>query len=128
MAEYNKRAVGSMYEDMAVKYLVSQGHTIIKRNYRTSYGEIDIISKDNSTLVFTECKYRKNSAYGLSIEAVDIRKQKRISRVALFFCTRYGYTSLPCRFDVIGIDKDNEITHIKNAFDYVYRLQYKLTS
>lgn len=54
-----------------------------------------------------------------SIEAVDIRKQKRISRVALFFCTRYGYTSLPCRFDVIGIDKDNEITHIKNAFDYV---------
>ena len=42
MAEYNKRAVGSMYEDMAVKYLVSQGHTIIKRNYRTSYGEIDI--------------------------------------------------------------------------------------
>ena len=128
MAEYNKRAVGSMYEDMAVKYLVSQGHTIIKRNYRTSYGEIDIISKDNSTLVFTECKYRKNSAYGLSIEAVDIRKQKRISRVALFFCTRYGYTSLPCRFDVIGIDKDNEITHIKNAFDYVLRLQYKLTS
>lgn len=119
MAEYNKRAVGSMYEDMAVKYLVSQGHTIIKRNYRTSYGEIDIISKDNSTLVFTECKYRKNSAYGLSIEAVDIRKQKRIIRVALFFCTRYGYTSLPCRFDVIGIDKDNEITHIKNAFDYV---------
>lgn len=113
MAEYNKRAVGSMYEDMAVKYLVSQGHTIIKRNYRTSYGEIDIISKDNSTLVFTECKYRKNSAYGLSIEAVDIRKQKRISRVALFFCTKYGYTSLPCRFDVIGIDKDNEITHIK---------------
>ncbi len=119
MAEYNKRAVGSMYEDMAVKYLVSQGHTIIKRNYRTSYGEIDIISKDNSTLVFTEWKYRKNSAYGLSIEAVDIRKQKRISRVALFFCTKYGYTSLPCRFDVIGIDKDNEITHIKNAFDYV---------
>lgn len=45
MAEYNKRAVGSMYEDMAVKYLVSQGHTIIKRNYRTSYGEIDIISR-----------------------------------------------------------------------------------
>lgn len=119
MAEYNKRAVGSMYEDMAVKYLVSQGHTIIKRNYRTSYGEIDIISKDNSTLVFTECKYRKNSAYGLSIEAVDIRKQKRISRVALFFCTKYGYTSLPCRFDVIEIDKDNEITYIKNAFDYV---------
>ena len=119
MAEYNKRAVGSMYEDMAVKYHVSQGHTIIKRNYRTSYGEIDIISKDNSTLVFTECKYRKNSAYGLSIEAVDIRKQKRISRVALFFCTKYGYTSLPCRFDVIGIAKDKEITHIKNAFDYV---------
>lgn len=68
-----------------VEYLLSQGHTIIKRNYRTRFGEIDIISKDNSTIVFTECKYRSNNRYGYAIEAVDVRKQHKISRVALFF-------------------------------------------
>ena len=104
---YNKRNIGTGYENMAVEYLLSQGHTIIKRNYRTRLGEIDIISKD-----------RSNNRYGYAIEAVDVRKQHKISRVALFFCTRYGYTSFPCRFDVIGIDRNNRITHIKNAFDY----------
>jgi len=108
---YNKRNIGTRYENIAVEYLLSQGHTIIKRNYRTRL-------KDNSTIVFTECKYRSNNRYGYAIEAVDVRKQRKISRVALFFCTRYGYTSFPCRFDVIGIDRNNRITHIKNAFDY----------
>lgn len=116
---YNKRLVGSRYEDVAIKYLVSKGHTIIKKNYRTSYGEIDIISKDKSTLVFTECKYRSSEIYGSPIEAVDIRKQRKISHVALYFCTKYGYTSCPCRFDVIGIKKDGAIIHIKNAFEYI---------
>lgn len=82
---YNKRNIGTRYENMAVEYLLSQGHTIIKRNYRTRLGEIDIISKDNSTIVFTECKYRSNNRYGYAIEAVDVRKQHKISRVALFF-------------------------------------------
>lgn len=61
---YNKRNIGTRYENIAVEYLLSQGHTIIKRNYRTRLGEIDIISKDNSTIVFTECKYRSNNRYG----------------------------------------------------------------
>lgn len=116
---YNKRTVGSQYEDIAVGYLCGQGHSIVKRNYRTSYGEIDIISRDGDTLVFTECKYRSTDTYGTAIEAVNIHKQKKISRVALYFCSKYGYSSFPCRFDVIGIDKDKHITHIKNAFDYI---------
>ncbi len=115
---FNKRTVGTKYEDIAAEYLLSQGHTIITRNYRTKSGEIDIISKDDSTIVFTECKYRSSNRYGYAVEAVDMRKQHKISRVALFFCSKYGYTSYPCRFDVIGIDKDCSITHIKNAFEY----------
>ena len=116
--KYNKRTVGSDYEQLAAEYLISKGHTIIKRNFRTCYGEIDIISRDASTLVFTECKYRSNKKYGCAIEAVNLQKQRKISRVALYFCTKYGYNDFPCRFDVIGIE-DNNITHIKNAFDYI---------
>ena len=51
---YNKRNIGTRYENIAVEYLLSQGHTIIKRNYRTRLGEIDIISKDNSTINATQ--------------------------------------------------------------------------
>ena len=60
----NSRATGSEYETLAAAFLEQNGHTIITRNYRTRYGEIDIISKCNSTLVFTECKYRSSSKFG----------------------------------------------------------------
>lgn len=115
----NNRKLGAEYEDVAVEFLKKSGHIIIKRNYRTSYGEIDIISLDNSTIVFTECKYRSTDDYGEPIEAVDYNKQKKISHVAMHFCTKYGYLSQSCRFDVIGIKKDGSIAHIKNAFEYV---------
>ena len=100
------------------KIIISMGYDEEVTYMITVHGGQVNISKDNSTIVFTECKYRSNNRYGYAIEAVDVRKQHKISRVALFFCTRYGYTSFPCRFDVIGIDRNNRITHIKNAFDY----------
>lgn len=115
---YNKRNIGTGYENMAVEYLLSQGHTIIKRNYRTRFGEIDIISKDNSTIVFTECKYRSNNRYGYAIEAVDVRKQHKISRVLCFFVPGMDTPLFRVVLTVIGIDRNNRITHIKNAFDY----------
>ena len=102
----NSRATGSEYE------------TIITRNYRTRYGEIDIISKCNSTLVFTECKYRSSSKFGDPLEAVNLHKQQKICHTAMNFCVKYGYVNYPCRFDVIAIYKDGTIKHIKNAFEY----------
>ena len=84
-------------------------YTIITRNYRTRYGEIDIISKCNSTLVFTECKYRSSSKFGDPLEAVNLHKQQKICHTAMNFCVKYGYVNYPCRFDVIAIYKDGTI-------------------
>ena len=114
----NSRATGSEYETLAAAFLEQNGHTIITRNYRTRYGEIDIISKCNSTLVFTECKYRSSSKFGDPLEAVNLHKQQKICHTAMNFCVRYGYVNYPCRFDVIAIYKDGTIKHIKNAFEY----------
>ena len=104
---------------MAAAYLREKGHTILSMNYKNSFGEIDIISRSGSFLVFTECKFRKNNNYGSTFEAVDKRKQKKICMVALSYLKNNGYNeSTPCRFDVIGIYADKTINHAENAFEF----------
>jgi len=117
--EINTRKTGKKYEEMAADYLQSRGYEILKKNYHCSYGEIDVIARSGEYLVFVEVKYRGSSAYGSPGEAVDRRKQRRISRAALSYYGRNGYEQeVPCRFDVIGVDGKGNISHIENAFDY----------
>lgn len=114
----NKRSTGSTYEEKAAQYLGKQGYRIITRNYRCRMGEIDLIAAKGSYLVFVEVKYRKNRGCGSPLEAVDLRKQHQISRVAAHYCMTHKISqSHPCRFDVVAI-LGEEITHIENAFYY----------
>lgn len=114
----NKRQKGSSYERRAADYLVEQGYKILEMNYRCRSGEIDIIARDREYLVFIEVKYRYSAAGGLPEEAVDWKKQKRISRVASYYCMKHGISeAMPCRFDVVAFLKD-EIHLIQNAFSY----------
>ncbi len=115
----NNRKTGQTYEAVAADYLQSMGYAILERNYRCPYGEIDVIAKSGAYLVFVEVKYRRSSVCGSPGEAVDRRKQRRISRAALSYYGRNGYEQqIPCRFDVIGVDGKGEISHIENAFDF----------
>jgi len=112
----NKRARGSEYEEQAVAYLKKKGYGILERNFRSRQGEIDIIAKDQSTLVFVEVKYRKDNAKGDPAEAVNFHKQQKIIQVARYYCLMYHVpedTSM--RFDVIAI-LNQKITHYENAF------------
>lgn len=114
----NKRKIGADYESLAVRYLKECGYEILERNYRNSYGEIDVIAKKNEFIVFTEIKFRADNAYGDPLEAVDLRKQHRIIKVALYYYMRKGYSqNVPCRFDVIAIYGDGTIRHEQNAFE-----------
>lgn len=116
----NTRKTGQKYEEMAVDYLQDRGYRILERNYFCPYGEIDVIARYGEYLVFVEVKYRGSSAYGSPWDAVDGRKQRRISRAALSYYGRNGYEQeIPCRFDVIGVDGKGKISHIENAFDYL---------
>lgn len=117
MPKTNKRSVGSDKEQMAADYLQDKGYEIIERNRYTPFGEIDIIAKKQDTLVFAEIKYRSTLRCGDPLEAVDFRKQKRISKAALYYYSFHG-DNLKCRFDVIAIYGDNSITHVENAFEY----------
>lgn len=112
----NKKAIGSKWEDVARDYIKTCGYEILCCNYRCSIGEIDIIAKEQETIVFIEVKFRSSRCFGMAIESVDYKKQQKIRRVAAhFLMTIYHTESMSCRFDVLGFDKE-KITYIKNAF------------
>ncbi|MGN0405406.1 MAG: YraN family protein [Bariatricus sp.] len=113
----NRRKKGADYELLAGEFLTRQGYRILQYNFRCHSGEIDIIAEKGCELVFCEVKYRSGACLAAPLEAVHPRKQRRISKTALYYLTITGQTERSCRFDVIGIT-DQEVTWIKNAFDY----------
>ncbi len=122
MEDYTKdlRKVKNMIEGTAgeinaVNFLREKGYKILQTNYKTKFGEIDIIAQQKNVIVFVEVKKRETLAYGRPIEAVNFRKQQKIRRVAEFFLMVKHKTFSDCRFDVIEILGD-QINHIENAF------------
>ena len=116
----NKRHLGTEKEELAIQYLKKMGYRILAHSFRCRMGEIDVIAEDEGYLVFIEVKYRRNSASsGLPEYAVPLKKQRTISRVAMYYLTtRKKRTDIPCRFDVVAIDGE-EIRLHKNAFSYI---------
>ena len=114
----NKRKVGADKETLAAAFLEKQGVTILERNYRNRSGEIDLIGRDGEYLVFCEVKYRTDASTGHPAEAVDARKQRRISRCALYYLMRHGLADQACRFDVVSFEGET-VTLYPNAFDYL---------
>lgn len=115
----NNRRVGTDYEQLAAKYLRGQGYRILECNYRTKRGEIDLIASKNRVIVFVEVKYRRTRGCGAPSEAVDYRKQRRISHAAAYYLVSRGlWERSACRFDVIEIQGET-LRHIENAFCYV---------
>jgi ribonuclease HII len=70
--------IGDAGETAAVAFLKNKGHKILERNWRTKFCEIDIVSKYNDTLYFTEVKYRKTDHYGGGLAAITAKKQRQM--------------------------------------------------
>lgn len=120
----NTRKTGSDFENLACTYLRQQGVAILQKNFRVRQGEIDIIGMQKGILIFFEVKYRKNKKNGLSQEAVGIKKQRQVCKVALFYLAFHNIpVSHPCRFDVIAMN-GNEIEWIQNAFSFSQGVSY----
>ena len=103
---------------MITKYLEKIGSQILIRNFRSYYGEIDIIVKDKNEYVFVEVKTRASDKFGKPVEAVDNTKQKHIYKTAEYYlyCKKLENTYI--RFDIIEVYKRQEkfyVHHIKNA-------------
>lgn len=101
----DKASSGANAESLACRYLSRQGLDIVERNYRTQRGEIDIIARDDNTLVFVEVRLRSNSGFGDAAQSIDGRKQARLISAAQHYLSKTGLTDAqPCRFDAICID------------------------
>jgi putative endonuclease len=111
---------GESAESLAWAFLEKRGFKLIQKNFRTKVGEIDLIMKQKSCLVFIEVRYRKNQDFGGAAASITASKQTRIRKTALIFLQQNpGLDYKECRFDVIaisGIGDNTEIQWIDNAF------------
>lgn len=112
----NNRKEGILGELDAADYLKNAGYKILERNYKTKFGEADIIADDNKTLVFVEVKSRNSAEFGSPAEAVTIYKQRRYILLAKEYIVAKRLADRDIRFDVIEI-LSGKINHITNAFE-----------
>jgi putative endonuclease len=109
------QGVGDAKERLAEDYLRMHHLQPVARNHRCRFGEIDLVMRDGTTLVFVEVRYRRSDRFGTPAETVDRRKQQRLTAAASHYLQAHP-TVLPCRFDVVAISREDRIEWIKNAF------------
>jgi putative endonuclease len=117
-----KIATGKEGEKIAAAFLKKNGYRITEVNYRCPVGEIDIVAMDKDVLVFVEVKTRKSSALGYPEQAVGVKKQRKMSQLALWYIKEKKIKDISARFDVVAIlmlSSRNDIRLIRNAFDFV---------
>lgn len=113
---------GAWGEALAAQYLQKKRYKIIATNYRTRFGEIDLIAANRNFLVFVEVKLRKSDKFASAFEYVDVHKQERLRTTAGIYLSQYP-TDLQPRFDVIEIYAPQgtetikpQIHHMEDAF------------
>lgn len=116
----HQERLGKQGEDLACRELRRRGYVILARRFRTRHGEIDIIARDGDVLVFVEVKARTSRSFGGALGAVTPRKQRQVVAMAQRYLARAGWSTRPCRFDVVavqaGADDAPDVTLVRNAF------------
>ncbi len=109
---------GEQAEQWAAHYLQEHGLKLIERNYRSRFGEIDLIMQDGAMLVFVEVRMRRNGDFGGAAASIDAHKQQRIIRTSQQYLSGLARTPA-CRFDAVllGDAQGAGVHWVKNAFD-----------
>ena len=105
--EITSKQLGDRGEQVVVDYLETSGHEIVARNYKTKLFEVDIISKKDKALYFTEVKYRGGSDFGAGLDFIDKKKQQKMHlAVAGFLATHPEYADFTPILAVAAVGKD----------------------
>lgn len=121
-----EKEIGRIGEELVANWLKSKGYIIVKQNFRSDYGEIDIVAESPKTVVFVEVKTRKADSFTAPKDAVDKSKQRRLAVTAKSFLKKAFLTDMNYRFDIAEVTyakgEDGSIkyslNYIKNAFFY----------
>ncbi len=111
---------GIWAERKVCEYLLQQGLRLVESNYRSPFGEIDLVMKDADSLVFVEVRFRTSTRFVDPVETIDARKQRKLRATAEHYLQRRrGLASMPCRFDVAALTLEHDrprIEWIQDAF------------
>jgi putative endonuclease len=114
-----RQQLGKLGEDLACDELERRGHVIVERGYRTTHGELDIVSTHNGYTVFVEVKTKSADDFGEPAEAVTSIKQQKLVWMATDYVARHRLENSPCRFDVVAVESEfhpPRVTVFEDAF------------
>jgi len=120
-----RKEIGGLGEKLALEFLKAKGYRVKCKNFRTPFGELDIVATHRGSIVFIEVRTRTTSSLGPPFLSVTRIKQAHIIKNALFYLKRYGRIDSNWRIDVVSVKLDSEralenIEHIENAVEEIY--------
>lgn len=111
---------GAKAEEIAATFLQQKGLILIEKNFRSKFGEIDLIMREAETLVFVEVRLRSSQKFGGAAASISTSKQQKLHNTAEYYLQQHGatYANYGCRFDAILMQTAdiNAVEWIKNAF------------
>ena len=115
-----RQQIGLKGEDIAEAFLLEKGYTILEKNFRSKYGEIDIITKDiHKDFVFVEVKSRTNKSFGEPQDSVDYNKLEKIEKTAeIYLQERFEWEEMSWRIDIVEVYINNgrvTVNHVENV-------------
>ena len=110
-----RRAFGASGEAIVAAWYVERGYEVLDRNWRCREGELDLVLRRGTTVVFCEVKSRRSTAFGAPLQAVTPPKQRRIRSLALQWLSSSRVGAPLLRFDVAGV-LDGEVEVVEAAF------------
>lgn len=115
----SRAVLGRAGENAAAAFYRRNGFTVLERNFRCSEGELDLVARRGSLIVFCEVKTRSSARWGLPAEAVDWRKQARLRRLAGRWLAERRPHACDIRLDVMAVEAGPaglRLTHVPDAF------------
>ncbi|WP_368749009.1 YraN family protein [Enterobacter hormaechei] len=115
--QLSRKQTGDAWELKARRWLEGKGLRFVAANVRGRGGEIDLIMKDDQTIVFVEVRFRQSSRFGGAAASVTLAKQQKLLQTAHLWLARHNgsFDTVDCRFDVVAFT-GNAIDWLKNAF------------
>jgi putative endonuclease len=111
-----RHAAGRWAEEAALEFLTGQGLRCLARNHRCRFGELDLVMRDDATLVFVEVRFRHNNTFGGGAASVTHAKRRRLIAAARHYLGRlHGAKLPPCRFDVVSVSPP----HYRPRFEWI---------
>ena len=115
-----RQALGRDGERVAERYLRGAGMRVVARRFRTPVGELDLVMRDGSELVFVEVKTQRSASFAPPQDRVGRDKQRRVVQAARWFVRQRGLEALPMRFDVVAVvwpeGGPPQVRHLPDAF------------